>query len=361
VLLTNDTLEAPTNSNLILSKTDGTSLKSNTGTTITGGVSGAYTNETSLRVTANNLTCGGGASGQPACAVTSTNLRPEVQASTATNFSNPISATATAGNTYADLTGLAADAAYHLRVRAIDDQGRVSGWTSYGGNESTADVTIDQTAPSGTVSINGGAEYASSNTVTLTTTASDTGGSNVSQMRISNDGTFDTENWETYAATKAWTLAAGEGTKTVYVQYRDNAGNLSGESQTSQADFSAGVPNSSGVSINPGGYINLIANSSAATYSLKSDGTLGLVAETSIFNPWYVEEVDSHCTMEVKAGSGPYSLISSDICPSAGAEYQTYNFSLAVPAGGANSVTFTLWGDDEMVYQFTLPEGYVFP
>jgi hypothetical protein len=361
VTLTYDTLEAPTNSNLILSKTDGTSLKSNTGTTITGGVSGAYTNETSLRVTANNLTCGGGASGQPACAVTSTNLRPEVQASTATNFSNPISATATAGNTYADLTGLAADAAYHLRVRAIDDQGRVSGWTSYGGNESTADVTIDQTAPSGTVSINGGAEYASSNTVTLTTTASDTGGSNVSQMRISNDGTFDTENWETYAATKAWTLAAGEGTKTVYVQYRDNAGNLSGESQTSQADFSAGVPNSSGVSINPGGYINLIANSSAATYSLKSDGTLGLVAETSIFNPWYVEEVDSHCTMEVKAGSGPYSLISSDICPSAGAEYQTYNFSLAVPAGGANSVTFTLWGDDEMVYQFTLPEGYVFP
>ena len=39
--------------------------------------------------------------------------------------------------------------------------------------------------------------------------------------QILNDGVFDTEPWQSYSPTKAWTLPAGDGVKTVYVRYRD--------------------------------------------------------------------------------------------------------------------------------------------
>jgi len=53
------------------------------------------------------------------------------------------------------------------------------------------------------------------------------GGSGVSQMRFSNDGS-SWSGWEAYSTGKAWTLTGGDGAKTVYVQYRDGAGNASG-------------------------------------------------------------------------------------------------------------------------------------
>jgi hypothetical protein len=52
-------------------------------------------------------------------------------------------------------------------------------------------------------------------------------GSGVSQMRFTNDGITWTD-WEPYATSKPWILTAGNGTKTVYVQFQDSAGNLSG-------------------------------------------------------------------------------------------------------------------------------------
>lgn len=231
--ITYDTLEAPTNANIVLTKTDATSLKNSSGTTVSGGVPDAWSNESTLRVTANNLTCTG--------CVTPENIRPEVEIEeigTAFDSSDNIY-TAEAGNNYVDITSLTNGSEYHLQVRAIDDQGRVSGWTAYGANEETsADITIDQSVPTGNVVINGGA-YANSQNVTLdTSSAVDIGGSNLGQMRFSNDGVFDTEEWEAYAASKSWNLTSGEGEKTVYAQYRDNAGNVSGTwLQTSDDDF----------------------------------------------------------------------------------------------------------------------------
>ena len=45
-------------------------------------------------------------------------------------------------------------------------------------------------------------------------------------MRFSNDGTTFSP-FRFYVATLPWTLTAGDGTKTVYAQYRDADGNLS--------------------------------------------------------------------------------------------------------------------------------------
>jgi dipeptidyl aminopeptidase/acylaminoacyl peptidase len=90
----------------------------------------------------------------------------------------------------------------------------------------------DEVAPTGTVVINGGAKKTETRNVVLTLSASDAEpGSGVAEMRIKNsDG--DWSEWMPYAASKDWTLSAGrgkkgQGKKTVYVQYRDAAGNLS--------------------------------------------------------------------------------------------------------------------------------------
>ncbi|MCK1597287.1 LamG-like jellyroll fold domain-containing protein [Bradyrhizobium sp. 164] len=87
-------------------------------------------------------------------------------------------------------------------------------------------VTVDNQAPTGTVTINGGAAATNSTSVTLTLTATDAVTS-VKQMRFSNSGSsYSTA--EAFAPTKAWTLSnATGGTKTVYVQFMDAAGNWS--------------------------------------------------------------------------------------------------------------------------------------
>ena len=96
-----------------------------------------------------------------------------------------------------------------------------------GETEYTHEVTVNNIAPTGTIEINGGAAYTKSATVSLTLSASDPApGSGVDSMRFSNDGT-NWSAWKSYATSKSWTLSGGNGTRTVHVQYRDKAGNIS--------------------------------------------------------------------------------------------------------------------------------------
>ncbi len=82
-------------------------------------------------------------------------------------------------------------------------------------------ISADTTPPTGSVSINNDAIYTTSRDVTLSLSCFDESG--CSEMKISNDGS----SWSTfaYSATKAWTLTAGDGIKTVYVKFKDRAGN----------------------------------------------------------------------------------------------------------------------------------------
>ncbi len=85
------------------------------------------------------------------------------------------------------------------------------------------DIKLDKTAPTGSIIINSGDSEATSRSVTLTLTATDTL-SGVDKVRYSNDGVWDTEGWEAFSATKAWQLTAGNGDKTVHYQIMDKAG-----------------------------------------------------------------------------------------------------------------------------------------
>ena len=88
-------------------------------------------------------------------------------------------------------------------------------------------VTADAIPPTGSVLINNGAASTNTNAVTLNLSAVDTGGSGLDAMRFGNGAGYANSAWERYQPTKAWTLASGTGTKTVYVQFRDRAGRIS--------------------------------------------------------------------------------------------------------------------------------------
>ncbi|HBV99394.1 MAG TPA: hypothetical protein DEF36_20435, partial [Desulfotomaculum sp.] len=82
-------------------------------------------------------------------------------------------------------------------------------------------ITLDTTAPTGgSISINGGDTYTTSTTVTLTLSAT-----GASEMMVSEDSGFSGASYEAYATSKSFTLSSGDGTKTVYVKYRNAAGN----------------------------------------------------------------------------------------------------------------------------------------
>jgi PKD repeat protein len=111
---------------------------------------------------------------------------------------------------------------YYFRSRAIDEAGNVE---SYPVGDGDTYTTIDATPPTGSLAINSGDEMTVNAAVTLTLSATD-GTSGPGQMQFSDDGAaFST--WETYSTTRAWTLPGGDGVKTVYVRFRDNAGNVS--------------------------------------------------------------------------------------------------------------------------------------
>jgi alpha-tubulin suppressor-like RCC1 family protein len=83
-------------------------------------------------------------------------------------------------------------------------------------------------APFGSVVINNGATITGNSSVNLTLSAYDNTGV-VSDMRFSNNN-YSWSDWELYGTSKTWTLMAlgGDGIKTVYVQFRDAAGVVSG-------------------------------------------------------------------------------------------------------------------------------------
>jgi sugar lactone lactonase YvrE len=98
------------------------------------------------------------------------------------------------------------------------------------GNEGTGvckTITLDSTAPTGTLLINSGAASTLKSQVTLTLAASDVTSPTGLQMLVSNTNSCATGTWQPLQASLSWTLLPGLGNRTVYVCYRDAAGNVS--------------------------------------------------------------------------------------------------------------------------------------
>ncbi|MCS5501714.1 InlB B-repeat-containing protein [Lysinibacillus sp. A4] len=107
---------------------------------------------------------------------------------------------------------------YKITIRVTDEAGNTFD------KKFTIQITKNN-APTGSIMINNGEAYTNSTNVNLTMTATDLEGEAI-EMRFSNDGTT-WSSWESKISTKSWTLSYGEGSKTVYMQLRDTAGNIS--------------------------------------------------------------------------------------------------------------------------------------
>ena len=133
-------------------------------------------------------------------------------------------------------------------------------------------ILLDTAPPTGSISINSGNSDTGTTGVMLSLSYSDAG-SGVSQVRYSNDGVWDTEPWESPAASRGWSLSAGDGTKTVYFQVKDSAGLTSStSSDTIILDTS---PPQGSIQINSG-----------ATYTNATTVTLALLATDAGSGVW---------------------------------------------------------------------------
>lgn len=194
---------------------------------------------------------------------------------------------------------LPAESTYILMTRATDKAANVE--TPSAG----ISVTVDTTPPAScTVKMNSDAAYTNSTAATLALSASDSS-SGVSQMRISNDGVFDTEPWEVFAASKEWTLPGGDGTKTVYAVYKDAAGNIS--TACSDAIVLDATPPDGSLVINTGA---AQTNSLSVTLSITASDTGSGVAFTQVSNdgifdtePWEAYSASKAWTLATGDGT----------------------------------------------------------
>lgn len=115
----------------------------------------------------------------------------------------------------------------------------------------TTGAAPDTTPPHATsITVAGDAEWSNTTSVTLQLQAQDDSGA-VAQMNVSNSNSFPDAGWTTYQETLEWELENGEGPKTVYVKYRDGAGNLT-DAVSDAIGLDTTVPTITSLTLNDG-------------------------------------------------------------------------------------------------------------
>ncbi len=252
--------EAPAPSTLISKHLDGTTVSNN------------FINETTAKLVFNGTPTASG-NVTPEVEIQSVIYGDETPSFTGNATTLNVTAPTVSGtinteitNLTATVTGLSPEYTYYWKARYTDSSGIQSAWSTQ-----TGILSIEQTAPTiSTFQINSGATFVNSSVVTLNISASDTGGSNLSQMQFSNDGTnwgktadidgnITDTGWATYATSYSWNVAKGvtgggsDTSRTVYARVKDNAGNITGKVYTNNVDLeSATTSNIDSSSISSG-------------------------------------------------------------------------------------------------------------
>ena len=179
-------------------------------------------------------------------------------------------------------------------------------------------IILDTFAPTGNVIIStssvppfGDDPYTSSTSVTVYWTMTSVGASDLSQVRYSNDGVWDTEQWENWLPSqppaKAWTLTPGDGTKTVYCQLKSNSGMVS-----SMVISDSIILQSPTDSTPPTGSV-VINGGAAATSSTSVTLTLSATdAESGVSQMRFSNDGSSWSTWETYTTSKSWTLTADD-------------------------------------------------
>jgi cytochrome c biogenesis protein CcdA/rhodanese-related sulfurtransferase len=167
-------------------------------------------------------------------------------------------------------------------------------------------ILLDTTPPTGVIRVNHDATYTNKTIIVLTLTADDEG-SGIDRIRISDDGVWDTEPWETFSPTIHYTLPAGDEPKTVYYQIIDNARYIS--STFADSIILDTTPPIGTININQ---MEAYTSSSSVTLTLSAeDATSGvavmrLSSNEVTYTPW--EPYTSTKTWTLPSGDGPKTV-----------------------------------------------------
>ena len=206
--------------------------------------------------------------------------------------------------------------------------------------ESTANYNIIlpvNIPPTGSIVINGGNDITLSTTTNLYITASDDKPGAIS-MRLSSDNSIWGQ-WENYVSYRAWSLAAGEGVRNVYVQFKDVAGNISPSySDSIILDY---TPPKSGLASSPGTASDAPIK---VTFSGASDAGSG-VKKVEL---WYRKNFGTW-TNSGLTSAGPSGTF--DFTPSGSAKY--YFDLIAEDNAGNRSSSPVSTGDTNTLYSPT--------
>jgi hypothetical protein len=244
-----------------------------------------------------------------------------------------------------------ADGIWYFHVRAKDNAGN---W----GSADHYRVKIDTTKPSASISINNGAQYTDSRSVTLYLSYSDAT-SGVDKCRYKNEGESWT-GWGSCSSTKSWTLTEGEGTKKVYYQVKDKARNIREVFDTIVLDTTPPPE----IELTPSSHIfgNVKVGECSSTYSFTLKNTGGGTATGSVYL------TGTHASQfTITQGAGSFSLgadqtrtIKVKFCPASKGSK-----SATLYAAGSNcnddSSTLSGTGEEETVHDMAVTDVYTFP
>lgn len=185
-------------------------------------------------------------------------------------------------NANTSLAGFTPDTAGSYVVQLIVNDGQAK-------STDNVVISVDGTAPSGTVIINNNALWTKITAVSLKLTCTDDmAGSGCSDMQLSNDGVFDTEPWQSFVKTKPWTLPSGDGNKKVYVRFRDTAGNPSAN-LFDNIYLDTAKPVVSGVSDSPDPFKHLLGEVSTINFTVSDNLSVTCIVGVAILNASKVE------------------------------------------------------------------------
>ncbi|RPE05646.1 hypothetical protein EGT74_25050 [Chitinophaga lutea] len=205
---------------------------------------------------------------------------------------------------------------------------------------------IDRTGPTGSLQINSGAAATNSPNVTLNITGTDV--STPLEMAFSNGAGWTA--YEPFAATKAWTLPAGDGVKNVSMRLRDRAGNVNTATISDDITLDQIPPSTTIVTSPPSNSSSTSAtfefgsNETGATFEVSLDGSAFAAASNPVT---FAGLVTGPHTINVRAKDQAGNV---DPTP----EPYTWNISIlnpgvtsvAVPANGyykvGNALNFTV-------------------
>lgn len=91
---------------------------------------------------------------------------------------------------------------------------------------STINFNVDNTSPTGSITINGGSTHTNTSLANLSIVGSDDS-SGVSSMMLSENSNFTSSSWEPFSTSKTFNLSSGDGIKKIFMKLKDNASNIS--------------------------------------------------------------------------------------------------------------------------------------